>query len=43
MFKLWFVPEIFVFVRETSLKFDFWGRHAHGKMHVKIKNTDLLC
>ena len=28
MIKLWFVPEILVFVREMSLKFDFWGRHA---------------
>ena len=28
MIKLWFVPEILVFVREVSLKFDFWGRHA---------------
>ena len=26
--NLWFVPEILVFVCETSLKFDFWGRHA---------------
>ena len=28
MIKLWFVPEVLVFVREMSLKFDFWGRHA---------------
>ena len=28
MIKLWFVPEILVFVREMSLKFDFGGRHA---------------
>ena len=28
MIKLWFVPEILVFVREMSLIFDFWGRHA---------------
>ena len=28
MTKLCFVPEILVFVREMSLKFDFWGRHA---------------
>ena len=28
MIKLWFVPEILVLVREMSLKFDFWGRHA---------------
>ena len=26
--NLWFVPEILVFVREMSLNFDFWGRHA---------------
>ena len=28
MIKLWFVPEILVFVREMSLKFEFGGRHA---------------
>ena len=28
MIKLWFVPEILVFEREMSLKFDFGGRHA---------------
>ena len=28
MIKLWFVPEILVFVCEMSLKFDFGGRHA---------------
>ena len=28
MIKLWFVPEILVFVHEMSLKFDFGGRHA---------------
>ena len=28
MIKLWFVPEILVFVREMSLKFEFGGRHT---------------
>ena len=28
MIKLCFVPEILVFVREMSLKFNFGGRHA---------------
>ena len=28
MIKLWFVPEILVFVCKMSLKFDFGGRHT---------------
>ena len=40
MIKLWFVPEILVFVREMSLKFDFWGRHACWNTAGKLKGNN---
>ena len=41
MIKLWFVPEILVLVREMSLKFDFWGRHA-CVMRQEVENMVIL-
>ena len=38
MIKLWFVPEILVFAREMSLKFDFGGRHA-----CNVKGSNFFC
>ena len=42
MIKLCFVPEILVFVREMSLKFYFWGRHACRRALGQQYCTDLL-
>ena len=44
MIKLWFVPEILVFVREMSLKFDFWGRHAccHNAAFELVNNSSRI-
>ena len=42
MIKLWLVPEILVFVREMSLKFDFGGRHACASIQSHFKESSTL-